>query len=139
MSSIRSFKLLIPVALVIAFCGCEVEGQSFKPVQLTSNRAVIYVYRPYHLMGAALEPEVTCGHSTIAIGAGGYHTFAAEPGTIGCVVSSDTTSSIQFEARPETEYFIREDVAPGVSAGAVTLTRVDRSTGLLEIDGCKEQ
>ncbi len=100
---------------------------------------MIYVYRPYHLLGAALEPEVTCGHSTMSLGAGGYHTFIEEPGIIVCYASSGASSRIQFETRPETEYFIREDVAPGVTEGAVTLTRVDRSSGLEQIETCKVQ
>ena len=105
----------------------------------TSNHAVIYVYRPYRLMGAALEPQVTCGHGTVTIGAGGYHTFVEEPGMIICSASSDPTSRIEFETRPETEYFIREEVAPGVSEGGVILTRVDRSSGLGQIESCKAQ
>ncbi len=127
------------LAIVALLSGCEVEGQSFRREQLTSNRSVVYVYRPYHLMGAALEPEITCGHSTTAIGAGGYHSFVEAPGEITCYASSDAGSRIAFETRPETEYFIREEVAAGVTEGRVTLTRVDRSTGMDQIESCKVQ
>ncbi len=134
-----SLAVVMIAASAAALAGCEVEGQSFRREQLTSNRSVVYVYRPYRLMGAALEPEVTCGHSTIAIGAGGYHSFVEPPGEIACYASSDAGSRIAFETRPETEYFIREEVAPGVTAGRVALTRVDRSTGMDQIGSCKVQ
>ena len=139
MSKIQLFRWLVPAAIAFALFGCEVEGQSFKPVQLTSNHALIYLYRPYHVSDASLEPEITCGHGTIAVGAGGYHTFVEDPGTIVCFASTDPTSRIEFEARPETEYFVREEVAPGLTAGKVILTRVDRSSGLDQIESCKEQ
>jgi len=139
MKPIRPVAIVIAAAAVFFLLGCEVEGESFRRAQLTSSRSVVYVYRPYRLMGAALEPEVTCGHATAAIGAGGYHTFVDEPGTIECYAASDPQSRIRFETRPEAEYFVREEVAAGVTEGRVTLTRVDRATGLGQIDSCRRQ
>jgi hypothetical protein len=138
MRSVLSRWLLI-VMTMTTFLGCEVEGEQFKHAQLTSNRTVIYVYRPYRLLGAPLEPGITCGHHTFGIGARGYHTFIEEPGMITCYASSDPNSKIQFEARPETEYYIREVVAPGFSEGAVTLTQVSKNNGLSELAYCAEQ
>jgi len=125
---------------MLAASACEVEGErDFQHAQLTSNRAVIYVYRPYRMLGAPLEPQVTCGHTTIGIGAGGYHPFTEEPGAISCYASSDPGSKIQVEARPATEYYVREDVAAGITEGHVTLTSVSRTKGESEIDGLKMQ
>lgn len=137
MLSTRSFKLLILSMLATAYVGCEAQGESFKHVQLTSNHAVIYVYRPFDLTSSALDPEITCGHATIAISSGGYYTFVEEPGTITCSASSDPTSRIQFETRPETEYFVAEVVAPGVREGRVSLKQMSRATGLDEIELCR--
>ena len=137
MSVKRFTKLAIFAALAIGFIGCEAQGDNFKHVQLSSNHAVIYVYRPFALTSSALDPEITCGHATIAISSGGYYTFTEEPGTITCSASSDASSRIQFEVRPEAEYFVREVVAPGVTDGGVTLKPVDRAKGLEEIELCR--
>jgi len=136
MVSNGTLKITLVAALAAVVVGCA-QGEDFKPVQLTSNHSVIYVYRPFALASSALDPEITCGHATIAINAGGYYVFNEEPGTIACHASSDPTSKVQFETRPATEYFLREVVAPGVTAGAVTLTPVDRATGLNQIESCR--
>jgi hypothetical protein len=131
---------ILPILLAIACCGCEVETQAFKREPLTSNRSVIYVYRPYSFLSSGeTDPDITCGHSTIAIGAGGYHAFVEEPGKKACYANTNDDSRIEFETRPETDYFIREEVSPSVTQGTVTLKQVDRSTGLSEIDSCEMQ
>jgi hypothetical protein len=117
--------------------GCAVEGQSFKRLPMESARAIIYVYRPYHFFGSALDPEVTCGNATIAIGAGGYHAFSSDPGIIDCYASTEVTRGVRLYLRPEEDYFVREYVEPGILVGRVDLTPVDRLTGLSEIGECE--
>src|SRR5215472_14641915 len=123
-------------ALAIAYLGCFAPGTPFKPLQLTSNHAVIYVYLHSGPLSATLDPDITCGHSTIAIVSGGYYPFVEQPGTITCYASSDASSRIEFETRPENEYFVTEVVAPGLSEGAVSLKQVNSSRGLSEIESC---
>jgi hypothetical protein len=131
-----SSRRLTFAALAIAYLGCFAPGTPFKPLQLTSNHAVIYVYRQSDPLSATLDPDITCGHSTIAIVSGGYYPFVEQPGTITCYASSDTSSRIEFETRPENEYFVTEVVAPGLSEGAVSLKQVSSSRGLSEIESC---
>ena len=106
-------------------------------MQLTSNHAVVYVYRQVDPLSAMLDPDITCGHATVAIVSGGYYPFVEEPGTIACYASSDPSSRVQFETRPETEYFVSEVVAAGVKEGAVSLKQVSSSRGLGEIESCR--
>jgi hypothetical protein len=140
-SVIRSRLLMLAGAvwLGLALGGCAVEGQSFHRLPMQSARAIIYVYRPYHFFGSALEPEVTCGNATTAIGAGGYHAFSAEPGIIDCYASTEVTRGVRLYLRPEEDYFVREYVEPGILVGRVDLTPVDRLTGLSEIAECEQQ
>ena len=105
-------------------------------MQLTSNHAVIYVYRQSDPLSASLDPDVTCGHATIAIVSGGYYPFVEQAGMVACYASSDASSRIQFETRPESEYFVAEVVAPGVGEGAVSLKQVGSSRWLSEIESC---
>jgi hypothetical protein len=132
----RLSKRLTFAALAIAYVGCYAPGTAFKRMQTTSNHAVIYVYRQSAPLSATLDPDITCGHATIAIVSGGYYPFVEQPGTVTCYASSDSSSRIEFETRPEGEYFVAEVVAPGVSEGAVSLKQVNSSRGLSEIESC---
>src|SRR5215467_3205361 len=98
-------KIVLLIALAIGCFGCA-PGHEFTRVQPTSTRAVIYVYRKTDPVSSNLEPDITCGHTTVAIVSGGYYTFVEEPGTTACYAASDTSSRIEFETRPETEYFV---------------------------------
>jgi hypothetical protein len=126
-------------ALAVALGGCAVEGQSFERIPVASTKSTIYVYRPYHFLGSALSPMVTCGHDSIEIGAGGYHAFVEDPGTIVCTTSTEVGSGVQFEAHPEEEYYVRETVEPGIVLGRVHFTPLSKPRGLEEIQGCCEQ
>jgi hypothetical protein len=132
----RSSTRLIFAALAISYLGCYAPGAPFKRVQPTSNHAVIYVYRQSDPLSATLDPDITCGHATIAIVSGGYYPFVEQPGTVACYASSDAFSRIEFETRPEGEYFVNEVVAAGVREGAVSLKPVSSSRGLSEIESC---
>ena len=132
----RSSTRLIFAALAISYLGCYAPGAPFKRVQPTSNHAVIYVYRQSDPLSATLDPDITCGHATIAIVSGGYYPFVEQPGTVACYASSDASSRIEFETRPEGEYFVNEVVAAGVREGAVSLKPVSSSRGLSEIESC---
>ena len=132
----RLSERLTLAALAVAYAGCYAPGTPFKRMQPTSNHAVIYVYRQSDPLSASLDPDITCGHATIAIVSGGYYPFVEQPGMVTCYASSDTSSRIEFETRPENEYFVTEVVAPGVSQGAVSLKLVNSSRGLSEIESC---
>ena len=135
MRSRKHSALPVLIALAIGFFGCA-PGPAFTRVQPTSTHAVIYVYRTTDPVSSNLEPDITCGHTTVAIVSGGYYTFVEEPGTTACYASSDPSSRIEFETRPEAEYFVSEKVAAGVYAGRVTLKQVSNAMGLDEIQMC---
>ena len=135
MQSRSHFTMVLFIVLGIGCFGCA-PGHEFTRVQPTSTRAVIYVYRTTDPASSLLDPDITCGHTTVAIVSGGYYTFVEEPGTTACYASSDPSSRIQFETRPETEYFVSEKVAPGLSNGRVTLKQVSNAAGMDEIQGC---
>jgi len=134
----RTLCKVVILGIAMAMTGCEVEGPVFQRHPPTSQYAVIYVYRPYHYFGSAIEPDVTCGHSTAAIGAGGYHAFVEEPGIINCYSYTEVGRGISFEARPEAEYFVREEVDWGFVEGRIHFYLVNRGVGLDEIQECRQ-
>jgi hypothetical protein len=131
------FAIVLAALVGSSLAGCFAQGNAFKRVPPSTTKAIVYVYRPYHVMGSANDPMVTCGHDTLAIRSGGYHAFMADPGTITC--TTDAGGSVSFEVRPEQEYFVREEVAIEVPADKVSLVKVGNGTGLDQIDSCVEQ
>lgn len=130
-------KFAAAIIATLMLAGCEVEGPAFTRMARPTTKAIVYVYRPYKFVGSSDEPEITCGSDTIAIGAGGYHAFVEEPGTIKCSAASAGSAPVIFEARPENDYFVREVVSGGIASSQVTLTKVDRATGLDEIESTR--
>lgn len=130
-------KFAASLIALLTLAGCEVEGPAFTRMARPTTKAIVYVYRPYKFMGASDEPDITCGSDTIAIGAGGYHAFVEEPGTIKCSAAGASGGPVTFEARPETDYFVREVVSGGFASSQVTLISVDRATGLDEIQSTR--
>jgi hypothetical protein len=130
-------KFAVSIIAMLVLAGCEVEGPAFTRMARPTTKAIVYVYRPYHFFGASDEPDITCGSDTIAIGAGGYHAFVEEPGTIKCSATSATGAPVIFDARPETDYFVREVVSGGFVSSQVTLTKVEHATGLDEIESTR--
>ncbi len=113
--------------------GCEAEGPSFHSVQAPAAKAVVYVYRPYELVGSSQEPDITCGNDTTQIVAGGYHAFVADPGIIECYSQAAKGNRVSFEVRPATAYYVRETVRESLTSVRVELAQVDRSVGVDEI------
>ena len=81
MRSVSSLRLLVVAILATGCIGCA-PGHSFTRKLPNSNQAVVYVYRTTDPISSNLEPDITCGHTTVAIVSGGYYTFVEEPGTI---------------------------------------------------------
>jgi hypothetical protein len=128
------FAIVLATLAGLSAAGCFAQGPAFKRTPPGSTRAIVYVYRPYHLTGSADDPMVTCGHDTIAIRSGGYHAFIAEPGTITC--TTDAGARVSFEVRPEQEYFVREKVAMKLGPDTPSLVKVGHGEGMDEISSC---
>jgi hypothetical protein len=128
------FALVLAALAGFLGAGCFAQGEAFKRIPPSSTRAIVYVYRPYHVTGSADDPMVTCGHDSIAIRSGGYHAFIADPGTITC--TTDAGARVSFEVRPEQEYFVREEVAMRLGPDAPSLVKVGHGEGMDQISSC---
>jgi hypothetical protein len=135
-ATMNTNRIAIALALAAGFlaAGCFAEGTAFKRLPPSSTKAVVYVYRPYHVMGSADDPMLTCGHDTLAIRSGGYHAFVTDPGTITC--TTDAGARISFEVRPGQEFFVREDVAIKLGPDTPSLVKVSRGEGMDQISSC---
>jgi hypothetical protein len=129
--------IMMTAALLLAATGCgEVQGQSYAPMQMSASKTVIYIYRPWHFLGSGNSPMVTCGHDSIELDAGGYHTFYDEPGQISCSAAAPGNPQLKFSAETDTAYYVREEYSAN---GQVQLTLVDADMAKSEISYCKLQ
>jgi len=121
---------------MLAAAGCgEVQGDDYKPVPMSASKSVIYIYRPWHFLGSGNSPMVTCGHDSIELEAGGYHTFYNDAGPVTCTAGG-TASPLQFTAEPDGAYYVREEYG---SNGQVHLAVVDTDLAKGEIKECRLQ
>jgi hypothetical protein len=140
LTKIRSIGKLFGGAgfLCVILSGCGVNGEEFQPRTPPAEKSVIYIYRPYKILGSGATPIVTCGSETIEMEPGGFYSFAQEIGTVTCTTtqsgSSNATPGLKFDTRPGEQYFIKEDVNSGTP-----LTLVKASVGSDEIKDCRRQ
>ena len=129
-------QLLLVVALMLMAAGCgEVQGENYKPVPTSASKTVVYIYRPWHFLGSGNSPMVTCGHDSIELEAGGYHTFYSEAGPITCTAEG-AVSPLQFTAESDAAYYVREEYG---SNGQIRLAVVDTDVAKGEIKLCRLQ
>ena len=119
--------------------GCAVEGPAFQEATASPQKSVIYLYRPNKVLGSAVTGTVNCGDYSIALGNGGYHPFTVDPGTVRCSVFSESTSSVEINAEPGKEYYVKESTGWGVLAARYYLEIPDTGVGPEEIRDCKLQ
>ncbi len=127
------FERLALAACVLILTGCFLGGESFQPVPLPAARAVVYVYRPYSILGSQSSPLITCGKESIEIDPGAYHAFVVDTGPLAC--SAGANAGLNFEARAGEQYFIRENV----STANGQLAMMSAKTGEDEIQECSKQ
>ncbi len=132
----RLSRLLWVFLLVtLSGSGCAVQGAAFQRVQPPPDRAVIYVYRPYHYGSSLLRPTVTCGDESAEIGPGGYHAFTPPVGRVTCDVPGESSDEVEIHAEPRA-YYIREEFGWGVLSGHPHLNPIDADDAHREIETC---
>jgi hypothetical protein len=114
--------------------GCGVNGEEYQPRPAPAEKSIIYIYRPYKILGSGATPLVTCGSESIEMEPGGFYSFAQETGTVTCATANDSKPGLKFEARPGEQYFIKEDVDSGTP-----LTLIRASIASDEIKDCRRQ
>jgi len=118
--------------------GCGVNGEEFQPKIPPAEKSVIYIYRPYKILGSGTTPIVTCGSESIEMEPGGFYSFAQEIGPVTCTTtqsgSNGANPGLKFDARPGEQYFVKEDMNSGTP-----LTLVNASVGSDEIKDCRRQ
>jgi hypothetical protein len=132
----RTLARFAAAACLALLAGCFLAGESYQPVPVPAARAVVYVYRPFSVIGSQTFPLITCGRESIEIDNGAYRAFIVETGPLRCSAAGGSSpAELKFEARAGEQYFIREVV----SGGGAQLTMMSAKTGESEIQDCTKQ
>src|SRR5260370_38840331 len=109
-------------ALCMLLSGCAAQGDEYQPRRVPAEKSVVYIYRPYKVLGSSATPMVTCGHETIEMEPGGYYAFQEPSGPITCAAARETKVEYKFDPHPGEHYFNRDDGHNLTQCGATHLT-----------------
>jgi len=123
-------------AVCVLLAGCGVQGDEYQPRRVSAEKSVVYLYRPFKVLGSSATPLVTCGHESIEMEPGGYYSFDEETGPVTCTAAG---AEYKFDARPGERYFIREDVDTVTQGGATHFKLMRADVGEDEIKDCRRQ
>ena len=121
---------------VTKLAGCGVQGDEYQPRRIPAEKSVVYIYRPFKVLGTSATPMVTCGHESIEMEPGGYYSFEQEIGPVACTAAG---AEYKFDARPGERYFIREDVDTLTQGGATHFKLMRADIAEDEIKDCRRQ
>jgi hypothetical protein len=121
---------------ILMLAGCGVQGDEYQPRRVPAEKSVVYLYRPFKVLGSSATPLVTCGHESIEMEPGGYYSFDEETGPVTCAAAG---AEYKFDARPGERYFIREDVDTVTQGGATHFKLMRADVGEDEIKDCRRQ
>jgi hypothetical protein len=135
-----ALKNLMKFCLFV-FCavlaGCA-SGPAFKPVSsIPEGKALIYVYRPSVMHGAALVPYVVVNDSrALPLKNGGYYTYAATPGSVTVAVTHTGQRSVTLEVKAGETYYVKGGPV-FMAFGVPYVERASAEVGLKELSECK--
>jgi len=121
---------------LLMLAGCGVQGDEYQPRRVPAEKSVVYLYRPFKVLGSSANPLVTCGHESIEMEPGGYYSFDEETGPVTCTAAG---AEYKFDARPGEQYFIREDVDTVTQGGATHFKLMRADVAEDEIKDCRRQ
>lgn len=129
--------------LVTVFSGCIPTGQPFAPIkEMTNDQAVIYLYRPFNMVGGARMYTIWVDQQEMGkLSNGAYEPFVVVPGTHTVELKEDAMlrKGYEFEVTVQS-------VANGTSylrfgsewaGGKADLKTVDASIATPDLEKCK--
>ena len=126
-------SLLLVVALVLSGCA---NGPGFKKVEdIPPGKALIYIYRPPTMVGAALVPAVVINKlNAIQLTMGGYYPYFSDPGEVTVAVIHTGRKAITLPVKAGETYYLK---AGTIIMGAPYLEAFNADAALPELAECK--
>jgi len=132
-----SLLVLLSVGTLIAGC-TAIGGKPFTPVDPTSDKAVIYIYRPRTFVGGAVSYPIYINNQKVTtLPHTGYYGYLAEPGEVFVAAKTpENEAHVKLDVKAGEEYYIKGGTATGQFSGRATLDQVHPSQGREEIKNC---
>ena len=117
----------------------ESKNNEAKAFEKTSDKGVVYLYRPGRAVGAAMQTQVKVnGRDAGGTGPGTFFKWELKPGVyVFSCFTAESSAVVEVDVKPGKNYFLRQDRRLGVGAGRVTLIEVDEKTGKDGVSKCK--
>ncbi|KJY83541.1 DUF2846 domain-containing protein [Pseudoalteromonas piscicida] len=110
-------KIIILISTVLLLLGCSATGPKFTQLEsLDTNKAKVYVYRPWAMLDGAAAPTVQVnGKDRFDLSNGGYEVITLSPGTHKLTVKKGAFMSnwrademnIEYKFEANKNYFVR--------------------------------
>jgi len=130
----------IALGVMVLLCiGCAASGPRFEAVtEIPREKALVYIYRPYTVLGSGVRYHVAAqGSDIVYLEPGGYFPYFAEPGEVEFWAETEARESITTDLEPGETYYLKGSVGIGVMIGRPRLEFVDGSRGAEEVAECK--
>jgi hypothetical protein len=133
------FSFVLPALLLIGATGCASLGEPYRPVDtIPAGKALVYIYRPPSLGGAAISYTVHAGQTPVGkLPNGGYRSYLADPGETEFWAKTESRSSVTEVLEAGKTYYLKGTVAVGILAGRPRLTFQTEAIGRTEIASCR--
>jgi hypothetical protein len=131
----KMFTGLFGIAALLSACA---SGPPFEKItSIPDNKALIYVYRPSSLQGAAFSPEVKMDEKTaFKLPSGGYFAHFATPGKNTVSITNVGTRTVDIDAKAGETYYVKGGTVP-MGFGVPAIALVPAETGASEVQDCK--
>ena len=128
----------VSIILLILIAGCTASGPSFSPVSAHEpNKAIVYVYRPFDVVGSGLAPKVYIdGVKYDPLKNKGYLVYFVEPGKRMLELRDamwDEPMTIYPEFAPEKEYYFRLSFGSNFGGIKIGFGEIPKEYALQEI------
>ena len=136
----KNKKYWIVILLALGLIqGCASLGPAYKDVSsIPEDKALVYIYRPSWLQGAALSYYVYVNDKIITkLYSGGYYPYIAEPGKIKFWTRPENQSWAEVNLKAGKTYYLKGLIVPGIVGGQPYINIVSNPIGQDEIRDCK--
>lgn len=119
--------------------GCTtLGGTPFRPVEISSEKALIYVYRPRVIVGGAVSYPIYINNQKVTtLPHTGYYAHLVEPGEVFITAKTlENEAHVKLDAVAGEVYYIKGGTATGHFSGRATLSQVHPTQGAAEIKDC---
>jgi len=134
-NGIKVFICLAAAALLLAGCA---SGPAYVPItQVPADKALLMIYRPPGIGGAALTPDVDiAGEFKFPLTIGGYYPYFVKPGNLTLAITGNGTRTVALDAKGGQTYYVKGGPVP-MGFGVPAIEIVPPEQGAAEIKECK--